>query len=377
MQGKKLKFLIITAFLIITLFSVTTGDIDFSVTGSHTIYNTMADKPFKFNASPYCYRIFVPLLVYIIPGNSEIAFQIIAYLTITGILLLTFNLLKHYSCEDNIIVVSTLTLLTTFWATRYFIFNPFTVIHASYVMLLAGILAMLKHKNALFLILLLIALFIHESALILIPVFYAYNAKQSGKRKALIKTVKFALLPFLIYTLFRLLSFNAFWGSDIIKSIVYYSGKTGFVGYLVLLVKKSVLTWGIILAVIIAEFPAIYKDLKTQPWIFVLFIFTLILPLFVTGGELLLFYVFPGFILLFSRSLKSLSQRYSVNVKILYILIPVIQLIINYSVMPQSNSIKFSHNITIAMIYSLVIIYFLSLLHAIIIFFKKRKKNHL
>ncbi len=376
MQDKYNKTLIIFAFIVIVLFSFTTDLISFKNIGTHSVYKLMSEKPFKMDASPYCYRVGVPLLAYAMPLDSGTAFQIILYLSAGLLILLSHLFLSSFKLDKKAVLVTLLVFISTFWTIRYFIFNPFEINNVAFVLLIACLFFMINKNNVLFSITLLLALFIKENALVLLPVYLTYKY-QIYKRKSFLMMLKYALPPVLVYVLFRFISFKAYFGSDIIAHFNYFSGRLGFAGYFKLIVNNTVLIWGMLLPVILIDMKTLFSTIKKHLWTLVLFILSLLWPLLTPGSDLNFYYAYPAVLIWFAYSIQSIFQKHTNFSKLFVPIVIVFQIMVNYLIFPKSIIFSLPEYTGLAIYYVLIGFNIAALLIGFILLVKNRKTENL
>jgi hypothetical protein len=374
---KNYKYFIFYALLVIFI-SISTSQINKNSAGSHSYYIQNANAPLSVKSSPHAYRIILPLVVYILPVDAEEGFLLINYLIMLSfILLLHLLLCDIFNSSKTAFYLTFLTLLG-YYSIRVFIYNVFLPDLSIYLLMLFCIRAFLNTKYFYFALGLLIGAFTKETILILVPAFMALTVRKHGFKDGAKKCLFYALPPVILYFTFRLFALKAYAGSDIIKSLSFYTTSRGAEGFFKIYTAGLIKTYGIIIGVILLEIKAVLKFISKNKWTLVLLIFSLILPFFDSDVELLLFHSFLSVTLYAGVSLERFFKRYKINKAFAITILFILQFAISCSdIFPGIVTLKFIEKTgTFTLLFLLPVLIFASLIHSsVIAIYEKHIKN--
>ena len=145
--------------------------------------------------APFCWRIGIPALLHLIPGNVLINSFIISLLllTMTGyfVYLSTFEVTK----SKELALLGLIFSMSFGWGTKAPLFVAGLIDTYVIFIISAGYYLILKKKDMAFLVLLTVGAVVKETTLFLIPLYYCSNASRLVDVKWLLKTLAISLLP--------------------------------------------------------------------------------------------------------------------------------------------------------------------------------------
>ncbi len=160
--------------------------------------------------SPFCYRVFQPFIIYILPFDIKLSFTVIGFISyyLLGIVLY-YTLRIHF---DKIYSLLGMLLFIIFIECSInFLYVEFSAVYnvdgLTYLFFICCFYAILKRKNILYAIFLVLGVLTKESILFTIPVFFLYNYYVDNNKlklkkglKSLLRNFKF-ILPAIISVL--------------------------------------------------------------------------------------------------------------------------------------------------------------------------------
>lgn len=213
--------LLLLTLLILTTDLVLPGHIFWPDKNLHQYYITAAENPLTYTTPPFCWRIIVPLLVYILPFSSTVSFLIITLASIFLSGIVTAKILERYSFNKKWIYIAIVLFYSTVFAVRYNLIEFYNPDSLLILLVLLGVYFILTKKIKLFLIVSVIGVLVKETYLIVLPLYYTLNifnisrdGKQSGlpqsqkqyfNRALFIDTLKVSVLPLTAFIAIRLL----------------------------------------------------------------------------------------------------------------------------------------------------------------------------
>ena len=168
------------------------------------IYERMAESPFEPHTFPFAFRVGVPTLVHLLPFGHTFSFSALAWLSTAGCAALGYVLLTRFPVDRRL--AAALSVLLALSPTLFIaslrqgrIVDPESVL-----IMLAGTIAIVDRRPAVFGAILLVGATIRESALFLIPFAYAVWAERLWDPRAARQTLVASLPGVALYATIRL-----------------------------------------------------------------------------------------------------------------------------------------------------------------------------
>ena len=242
-------------------------------TWDHHWYIEMANSPivvFKetINA-PYCYRILMPFLIWLMPFDLTLNFQILTMSCLLSSGLILYIILKE--SYSKILSLAGLTLFYSFnWTARFLIYDFWLVDSMAFLFLLLCFLAIVKSNIMLYSVSLFLGVLSKEIMLFTIPVLliseYMKINERSNFKKCYVLRCLYAILPgIIIYIVIRIIirqpnsgyiSLFPFDLGEINRFILTLSNPVYYYFY-------TLSTWGIICTI----FPLVNKKSILLTWL--------------------------------------------------------------------------------------------------------------
>lgn len=232
-------------------------------------YRAMAVEPFSAapaaRTAPYCWRILPPTLVYLIPLPVETAWPLLNFAAIFLSALILFRILEGESGSLTASAAGVFFYLFSWVNVRFAFFYPCQTDSAYYLILVLAFFALLKRKDALFLIALGLGALTREYFLALIPAYYLSRRERAGlfDPAALRRTALVSVPPLVLFLLTRLLirpvnpEFNYLGhGGEFLRLTVVHWRRTLF---------SFANIYGAALFVILPGLPAGFRYLRRRP----------------------------------------------------------------------------------------------------------------
>ncbi len=148
-KSKELLYVSILSSILLTILILRTekllySNLMFNQPWDHHKYIEMAKHPFNFHIAPYCWRIFVPLIAYILPFDLEINFLIITYASIWITSLLIYYLLKECNFDKKFALTGLIIYFSLGWATKFYIQDFWLVDSTAFLFIVIIIYFLLK-----------------------------------------------------------------------------------------------------------------------------------------------------------------------------------------------------------------------------------------
>ncbi|MFX1394330.1 MAG: hypothetical protein ACFFAH_12255 [Promethearchaeota archaeon] len=333
-------FVIFVFFLILRIFTPIFNENhpDFSIPNDHYHYINMAKNPFtpRVAIAPFCYRIFVPFIAWLLPFDLEINFQIITYTSIFLTSFLLYELFKNL--YGKIFAFTGITLFFSLhWAVRYSLFNIWRVDATAFFFMVLCFYAISKSNLKLYCISLFLGVLTKEIILFTIPVLliheYFKNENVKFQKKAFLFKLFLSIAPaILIFIIIRIFIIaDPVWKYD----YFYLFTKVGIERRLKkisnfdldFIYNCTLATWGVILCIFIF----FNKESSFLAWSrqYLIFICLIYLQLTIaTDIERILIAGFYPIILLSLSGMHNIYEKYQIN-QYYFFLLSIIYFIIN------------------------------------------------
>ncbi len=109
--------------LLITIEVLIYGHPNFFRNWDHKKYIAMTQNPFSITEAPFCRRILVPLIVYILPFEFEVGFFLVAHLSLIGSAVLVYLTLKEMKFSLSLCFAGWMLFLSMSWITGFLLFD--------------------------------------------------------------------------------------------------------------------------------------------------------------------------------------------------------------------------------------------------------------
>jgi len=131
----------------------------------HMDYIGEAKAPFTSSYAPYCWRIFIPLVVHVLPLPHQYSFFIITVFSLLFTGLFVFIILKHYDLNDEYSFYGVILYYGMVWAVRFNLIEFWYPDALLYLLIAIAVYAALKRMKFLFLVVLLLGVTIRKQCL--------------------------------------------------------------------------------------------------------------------------------------------------------------------------------------------------------------------
>jgi len=208
-------------------------------------YIAMAERPFTFHTAPYCYRILVPTLASVPPGQTAAFFLLtLCFVGATGVLV--YYLLRTMAMSR---LVATLGLLMFFglnWGPRFAFFDFRLPDPALFFFATLALLVLMQGRHGYFVLVVTIGVLSKESALFLLPYPYTQYARRVVDVRALRRALLMAIVPVTVLVAVRLLIPAQYHPADLLSTIGKNRIEHDMAGFVR---AGTVGTWGVSLLV--------------------------------------------------------------------------------------------------------------------------------
>lgn len=171
----------------------------------HHKYIWMAINHLDFNIAPFCWRIFIPFLVSILPFEISISFQIISLFSVALTGFFVFKIGQKIFNDNFLSFSMMLGYFSISYAVKYVIYDFWLPDAFAVLLMTSGIYFILQKRDLAFLIVMTIGALTKESVLFVLPLYYSLNAEKFFDLKILKKTVSISLIPIFVLIVIRLL----------------------------------------------------------------------------------------------------------------------------------------------------------------------------
>jgi hypothetical protein len=154
----------------------------FNNNADHHKYIYMAMHPFEFRMAPYCWRILVPTLVYVLSHLTSLPhqtiFQFLSILGVAGTGWALYLLARLYGFGAAIAFAGMLVFYTFGWATKFVLGDFWLPDPVSFLFITLLFCAIAARTDTAFVILLLCGVLVKESILFVAPAYYSLNSSK-------------------------------------------------------------------------------------------------------------------------------------------------------------------------------------------------------
>jgi len=211
-MNKRREILIagLTAFVCLVLLFLFTAKLtidhpDFNQPWDHHKYIAMAEQPFDFHLAPFCWRVLVPLLAWMLPLNTVSSFMVLSFAGLWGTAVFLYLLLRRAGFSGALSYGGMVLFLSMGWAARYNIHDFWLVDPVALMFITACLWSLLARKNILFAFLLTAGVTAKESVIFVAPLYYTLNAERLFDRKKLLHLIIIVLPAVTVLILLRML----------------------------------------------------------------------------------------------------------------------------------------------------------------------------
>lgn len=305
----------------------------------HFYYLKVAENPFTYNYPPYCWRIFEPILVNILPFSFPVSFLMTTAFSILFSGFLIFLITEHL-LNDIFYGLLSITLFYSFvFTVRYNLIEFIGVDALANLFLLLGIYAILKNNKSLFIFVLLLGIFTKETILFLLPFGITFDLLNTTSKKEIFQKINFWVLVIVFATIIFISLRISIQSSEeysflkLLKEGIYYrlqsflgnistfNKKFFFFKYpsLVALINIYRLTFGVWGILFLSIFFNKIPENKIK-YSFLILLLTAYAQIFVAGdNERLVAVAFPSVIILSIFAIKHLINNYKISHKLIFI----------------------------------------------------------
>ncbi len=296
----------------------------------HHKYIEMAKHPFTFHIAPFCWRILVPLIAFILPFELQTNFILITFFSIwfTGIII--YYLLREYRFDRKLSFLGVMIFFSLGWATKYILFDFWLVDALTFLFVVLIIYSIVIKNDFYFTIFSVLGIFTKETILFAIPLYYSMNAKHLWDKQTFKKFIILSLPTIVIFFLIRFLIPMQNYDSSYLSTIsnqlkVVYDNNSEytfrFLNYNIISIqniKNIGGTFGILLLVFL------FFDLKENIHLIIKyspFLFLSFLQIFNPNNmPRLLIICFPVLLIMSIMGIQKFLQRKNISVVYFYLL---------------------------------------------------------
>ncbi|MCK6614938.1 MAG: hypothetical protein L6Q47_11930 [Ignavibacteriaceae bacterium] len=177
----------------------------FSLSWDHHHYMYMAEHPlFQFYISPYCWRFLNPLLAKLMPFSLETNFRVLSFIALLGASIFLYLLLRTIGFTRILSLFGALLFISLGWATSYNLYNFWLTDSLAFFFITAGLWAIYKKNDLLFLFILTIGVTAKETVFFLAPLYFTIKTGRTFEWHLLLRTVLLAVPAATVLLLLRL-----------------------------------------------------------------------------------------------------------------------------------------------------------------------------
>ncbi len=207
---RELSEVILVSFILLTILFLRTDKLLFSnpnfyLPWDHHKYIEMARDPFTFHIAPYCWRILVPTIAYLIPTGVQNSFLLITSISIFLTSIIIYYILKEYKFTKYYAFLGLFLYYGLGWATKYFLYDFWLVDPITILFITLIIYSCIRNNYVAFIILLSIGVLAKETVFFAAPLFYSLNVKKLFEPKLFIRFFVAVVPAILVFTLIRIL----------------------------------------------------------------------------------------------------------------------------------------------------------------------------
>lgn len=304
----------------------------------HHHYMYMAENPlFEFYISPYSWRFLNPLLAKLLPFSLETNFRLLSFSALLGASIFLYLLLKAGGFTIILSLFGALLFVSLGWATSYNLYNFWLTDSLAFFFISAGLWAIYKKNDLLFLVLLTIGVTAKETVFFLAPVYYTLKTSRIIEKSLLLRSVLLAAPAAAVLLLLRLAVPSLNGDAEYVLSLPpdqremhVYTFEYMFKNIALLrlnefglkdLITFTTGTFGI--SLIALPFLFVRNNYKSFLRFLPMFLLSLFSIAFAYNTERLIAAAFPVFIIMSTESARQLIKRFPVP-DILLLILPVI-----------------------------------------------------
>lgn len=207
---KKLLIVISLSFLLLLLIYLRTDKIIYShpffvEPWDHHKYIEMARHPFTFHIAPFCWRILVPLIAFILPFELQTNFMLITFFSIWFTAIVIYYLLKQLKFDYKLSFLGVIIYFSLGWVIKYVLFDFWLVDALSFLFIVLIIYSIVIKNDFLFILFSMLGILTKETILFAIPLYYSINAKHLWDKQIFKKFIILSLPSIIIFFLIRFL----------------------------------------------------------------------------------------------------------------------------------------------------------------------------
>jgi hypothetical protein len=166
-------------------------------------YLFMAQHPFELRTAPYCYRLAVPTLLGVVPGDLQTVFVVFNALAVAATLVAIYATGRALGWSVLLAAAAGLSAAAVGPFMRGGLAGYPSVDPASWLVLALGFLLIVRRRDTWFMVLLVIGTLTKETALFLIPLHYGMNARYRIELPAMHRTFRAAAPALLVFLALR------------------------------------------------------------------------------------------------------------------------------------------------------------------------------
>jgi hypothetical protein len=184
-----------TALLWLRTDHLTPGSAYFGLPWDHHMYIAMAvGGPLDFHIAPYAWRILGPALVWAMPFDAQLGFQIVTVVGVWGTGMAVWVLLTRLGFRPELCVAGLVLYLSLGYATKWTVFDFWLTDPLAFLLATVAVLLALSGRDVAFAVCLALGVLAKESVIFVAPLAYGLRARRPWDRELAVRTLG-ATLP--------------------------------------------------------------------------------------------------------------------------------------------------------------------------------------
>ncbi len=176
----------------------------FAKAWDHHKYIEMATHPFALHIAPFCWRILVPLLAWLLPFGLQRNFTILAFCALFLTAIVFYFVLRQWGFSHRVALMGILFFLALGWATRLNTFDFWQTDAAGFLFTVIALWGIFAGRDLVFLAALVVGVTARESVIFVAPLYYTFHARRVFDKRVLGRTLALVSLPVLVLVLIRI-----------------------------------------------------------------------------------------------------------------------------------------------------------------------------
>ncbi len=176
-----------------------------SFPGDHHMYLFMADHPVgDLHLAPWGWRILEPGLVRLLPGSSQVGFQIVCFISLCVAAGCVYRICRRLGFDVRLASAGLLLFVSLSFATKYVMFDFWLTDPLAFAFVAFAVLFAIEQRPVAFAICLAVGVLAKESVIFAAPLLYTFGAERPIDRRALWRTAAATAPALLVLLVVRL-----------------------------------------------------------------------------------------------------------------------------------------------------------------------------